>query len=147
MKTWKPDTCGCEVEEIYNGKDIVGMGQVLKKCVAHTSVPDNQLYEVIYGNVAQGKYGENRQKNHVLRVLLGYESVKDLGLEEMKRQDGKDAGLGLKEGIEYAWSFEGDGASRVLKVEVKGISLSKTQKDAIKAECDVKFESGKVELV
>ena len=144
MKTWKPDTCGCEIEEIYNGTEIVGGGEVLKKCVAHTSVPDDQLYGVLYSNPD----GENKRKNQMLRILLGHEDIKDLGLEEEKTNpDGSSGGLGLKSGIDYSWSFEGTGKNRVLKVEVKGANLLKSQKDSIVALCDTKFGTGKVEVV
>ena len=141
MKTWKPDTCECEVEEIYNGTEIVNGGQVLSKCIAHQSVSDTELYGVLYANPD----GENKRKNQMLRVLLGYESVKGLGLEETKKnQDGSDAGLGLKEGIEYKWNFEGSGKDRVLQVEIKGANLTKAQKDAIKDLSDTRFGVGKV---
>lgn len=144
MKTWKPDTCECLIEEIYNGKDIVGGGQVLEKCLAHQNVPDNELYGVLYSNPD----GENKRKNQVFRILLGYESVKGLGLEEAKTDpEGNDVGLGLKKGIEYNWSFEGTGKNRVLKVDVKGASLSILQKAAIKTLCDTKFGVGKVEVL
>ena len=141
MKTWKPDTCGCLVEEIYSGSEIVGGGRVLEKCPVHQSVADADLYGVLYSNVD----GENKRKNQILRILLGYEGL-DFGLQEMKKQDGKDAGFGLKDGIEYAWSFDGVGSNRVLRVEVKGSNLTQTQKDSIKVLCDTKFGSGKVEI-
>lgn len=140
MKTWQPDTCDCKVEELYNGTEIVGMGEVINKCAVHASVPDNQLYDVILNK-------ENRVKNQMLRVLLGYEEIKDLGLEEAKtNDDGSSAGLGLKDGIKYDWSFTGEGANRILNVEITGTNLTKNQKDAIKALCDTKFGEGKVSL-
>ena len=144
MKTWKPDTCECLMEEIYNGTEIVGGGQVLKKCSAHTSVADNELYGVLYSNPD----GENKRKNQMLRILLGYESVKGLGLEEIKiNEDGSEGGLGLKKGIEYSWLFEGIGKNRVLKVDIKGANLSNAQKSAVKSLSDTKFGLNKVEIL
>ena len=144
MKTWRPDTCECLVEEIYNGTQITGGGQILKKCQAHESVPDNDLYGVLYSNID----GENKRKNQMLRILLGHEEIKDLGLEELKiNSDGSSAGLGLKQGIEYKWSFEGTGANRILKVEVKGANLLKQQKDAISALSETKFGTNKIEII
>ena len=106
MKTWKPDTCECLVEEIYNCAEIVGGGQVLKKCIVHQGVADDELYGILYSNPD----GENKRKNQVLNILLGYEAIKDLGLEEAKtNDDGSDGGLGLKNGLEYDWSFTGTG--------------------------------------
>lgn len=144
MKTWRPDTCSCEVEEIYNGTEIVGGGQVLRKCVAHQSVADNELYGVLYSNPD----GENRRKNQMLRILLGHESLKNLGLEEEKfNEDGSSAGLGLKRGIEYAWSFTGTGKNRILSVTIKGANLTPLQKTAIRTFCNTMFGVGKVEIL
>jgi len=144
MKTWKPDTCECEVEEVYVGTAIIGGGAVLKKCVAHQSVPDADLYGVLYANPD----GENKRKNQVYRVLLGLESVKGLGLEETKvNEDGSDGGVGFKKGVNYAWSFTGTGKDRVLQVDVKGATLSALQKAAIKTFGDTAFGLGRVEVV
>lgn len=141
MKTWKPDTCGCEVEELYDGNMIVGMGQVIRKCVNHQNVPDAQLYDVILNK-------ENLVKNRFWRILLGYEELKNLGLEEPKiNPDGADGGLGLKSGLEYVWSFTGTDSNRVLRAEVTGVNLTKTQKDALQALCDTKFGLGKVVVI
>ena len=189
MKTWKPDTCSCKVEEIYEtipnpnagqirnitiyddvyeaGKNyeddifvgttarivefvepplletgsILGGGKVLRKCQAHASVPDADLYDVLLNR-------ENRLKNQVLRVLLGYESVKGLGLEESKTNpDGSSAGLGLKAGIEYVWSFVGTGVNRVFQFQVKGANLNIAQKGAIQTFCDTAFGMSKVEIL
>jgi|CXWL01.1.fsa_nt_gi hypothetical protein len=141
MKTWKPDTCDCHVEEIYDLTGIKSMGQVLTKCIVHQTVADADLYDVLLNK-------ENRVKNRVYRILLGYEEIKDLGLEEPKKnQDGTDAGPGLKVGIEYAWNFVGTGANRVLQAEIKGSALTKAKKDELKALCDTKFGLGKVEVI
>lgn len=144
MKTWKPDTCECEVEEIYSGTDIVGGGQVLKKCPIHASVSDNELYGVLYSNPD----GENKRKNRMLRILLGHEEIKNLGLEEAKKNpDGSNAGLGLKEGIQYKWSFTGTGKDRILQVDIAGGNLSQAQKSMIKGVCDLKFGVNKVDIL
>jgi len=143
MKTWQPDTCECVIEEIYNGTEIIGGGEVVSKCKVHQDVADKDLYGVLYSNPD----GENKVKNHVYRILLGYEGVKDLGLEELKTTtDGESAGLGLKTGLKYEWSFSGEGATRIFAFEVKGAILTQDQKDAILAEASVKFGDGKVEV-
>lgn len=146
IKSWKPDTCGCHVGEIYEGTNIVGMGAVYSKCPAHANVPDEELYETIYGNVALGIYGENRMKNHVERTLLGYEGLKDLGVEETKTNtDGSEAGVGFKEGIKYKWHFEGEGKDRILKWELEGVELTQKQKDDIDIELGKKVDVSKLE--
>lgn len=144
MKTWKPDTCDCLVEEIYEGTTIIGGGQVLRKCPAHQDVSNSELYGILYSNPDS----ENKRKNIAHRILLGQESIKDLGLEEMKKnQDGSNAGLGLKPGIEYSWSFTGTGKNRVLRMEVKGANLPQNKKDEITFLCVSKFGNGKIELI
>ena len=145
MKTWKPDTCECEVEEIYSGTTIIGGGKVLKKCLAHTIVPDTDLYGVLYSNPD----GENKRKNQIHRALLGYDGdIGGLNLSEPKTNpDGSDGGLGLKTGIEYLWSFIGTGKDRVIRVELKGITLSPPQKTALRNFCNSKFGTGKVEIL
>lgn len=144
MKIWKPDTCQCEVEEVYNGNEIVGGGQILKKCAAHADVADNELYGVLYANPD----GENKRKNLVYRTLLGLDDVKGLGLENVKKKpDGTDDTIELKEGITYDWSFEGTGKNRKLKVQVKGANLTGQQKQAIKNSCDNRFGQNKVEVL
>lgn len=132
------------VEEIYNGTDIVGGGQVLRKCAAHSSVDDADLYGVLYSNPD----GENKRKNQIHRILLGLESVKGLGLEEQKlNPDGSSAGVGLKNGIEYKWSFQGTGRNRTMRVEVRGAPLSILQKTSIASACDAVFGAGKIEIL
>jgi len=140
MKTWKPDTCECHIEEVYNGTEIVGGGQVLNKCQAHADVPDNELYDVLLNK-------ENRVKNGFHRILLGHDNLKTLGLHKMtKQKDGTDVAE-LKDGVEYKWQFEGTGKNRVLKAEIVGATLTKNQKDAIKALCDTNHGQGKVDIL
>jgi hypothetical protein len=144
MKTWKPDTCECLVEEIYDGAEIVGGGAVLKKCDVHKGVPDEELYGVLYSNPD----GENKRKNQMLSILLSQDSVKGLNLEETKKNEkGEDAGVGLKSGIEYVWHFEGEGSDRILKVEVKGAALTAEQKQDIVDLTETKYGNGKVEII
>ena len=143
MKTWKPDTCNCVIEEIYQGTEIVGGGQVVKKCDHHSAVADEDLYGVLYANPD----GENKVKNQMYRVLLGMEDVKGLGLEKItKNKEGNDI-TELADGVEYKWSFDGVGYDRKLKVEVKGATLTKGKKDSIKAHADTKFGAGKVNII
>lgn len=140
MKIWKPDTCECVIEEIYNGVEIVGGGEVVKKCAVHTDVPDEELYDVLLNK-------ENRVKNAVERVLLGHDNLKTLGLHKMTRQkDGTDV-VELKDGVEYKWQFEGTGKNRVLKAEIVGAMLTKGQKDAIKTLVDERCGEGRVNVL
>jgi len=134
MKTWKPDTCDCLVEEIYDGTTIVGGGQVLKKCLAHQSVPDAALYGVLYANTD----GENKRKNNIFRALCGFEGL-SLGADDGSGQ--------LKNGVEYVWSFSGTGATRVLTVQLVGLTLTAQKKTLLQNFCDTKFGVGKVVIL
>ena len=145
MKTWQPDTCKCVVEEIYpeNPGDPITGGQVLFKCEAHADVPDEELYGVLYANPD----GENKRKNLMHRALLGHDTVKGLGLEQRKqRPDGTEV-TELKDGVEFDWSFEGQGKNRVLKVNVKGANLTSPQKAALRDLSEAKFGANKVSIL
>ena len=94
MKTWQPDTCECLVEEVYEGTTIKGGGQVLRKCPAHLTVPDDQLYGVLYANPD----GENKRKNQLIRALLGYEGF-SLNLHETKTNPDGSTYIDFKSGV------------------------------------------------
>ena len=137
MKTWKPDTCECHVEEVYSGTEITGMGAILKKCPAHSSVPDVDLWGVLYANPD----GENRRKNSLYRDFLGIDSPSlNLGLSEMNA----NGVLVLKAGLEYVWSYTGTGKNRILNVSITGATLTTAKKNALQTVCDTKFGPGKV---
>jgi hypothetical protein len=134
MKLWSPDTCGCTIEEVYNGNEIVGGGVVVKKCTVHTNVPDNQLYDVLLNK-------ENRPKNQVERFLLGMEG-EDLGLHDITAE----GSYVWKNGIGFNWSFLGEGSTRSLTISVFGKALTQQQRNRAQQWLDNKFGVGKVTL-
>ena len=141
MKTWSPDTCGCKVEEIYDGTRIVGGGQVLKKCPDHVDVPDDELYGVLYSNPD----GENKRKNQLYAMLVGSDStVEDFGLTETKLDAGGEERVDFKPGVKFDWSFTGEGKDRVLNVDVKGATLTAQQKASLGSKCSARYGNGKV---
>lgn len=142
MKIWRPDTCGCAIEELYENETIIGGGQVITKCAAHDVVPDEELYGVLYANPD----GENKMKNLMHRALLGYDGL-DLGVSEQKMSRHGDVVRELKEGIEFDWSFEGKGKNRKLKVGIKGKNLSVVEKAALRAEGERLFGSKRIDVV
>ena len=143
MKTWKPDTCDCVVEEIYNGTQIVGGGAVIHKCSVHSTVPDVDLYGVLYSN----PNGENKMKNHLYRIAMGYSQFGDLGLtEELLSSDGSTY-LDFKKGITVDWVYSGTGVDRVLTITIVGYQLSTPIKTSIADYCTTTFGVGKVVLV
>jgi len=135
MKTWKPSTCDCKVEEIYNGTEIVGMGQVLNKCEAHKDVSDNELYETLMK--------EGHTLCDTLRILVGLDGSVESKAVATKISDGN----ALNSDVEYKWSFAGSGKNRQFQFEVVGASLTKAEKDNIKVACDDKLGLGKITIV
>lgn len=136
MKTWKPDTCECVVEEIYSGKTVVGGGSVIKKCAAHATVADSELYGVLYSNPD----GENKVKNLIEKKLLEDDS---LGVSESFTNEEGQEQRRYKHGIKYEWHFEGTGKDRILHFGTKGATLSKPQKDKLKDYADTTFGTQK----
>lgn len=137
MRTWKPDTCDCKVEELYNGTQIIGMGQVLNKCPAHQSIPDNELYAVIYTNPDS----EQKRKNLFHGHLLDNPKLAKL----VTKPDGQEV-REFNSGISYEWSFSGTGKDRILNVNIKNNNLSANEKKALKDFADANFGNGKIEI-
>lgn len=143
MNTWKPDTCECEVEEIYNGTEIIGGGQVLHKCKAHKDLQDDEVYGVLYANPD----GENKRKNEIEAMLLGQRGI-DFGLHEQKfNKDDEPAGVGWKKKLKYKWAFTGNGKDRVLSFEIKGANISDENRKIIQQKCQEKFGINKVNIL
>lgn len=142
MKTWKPDTCDCLVEEIYEGTNIVGGGQVLRKCSVHQAVPDVNLYGILYSNPD----GENKRKNLLRRALLGFEGF-SLNLEETKTNPDGSTYLEFKNGITVTFTWTGEGDSRVLQLQITGVNLTTNQRNLVRNFCDTRFGVGRVVLL
>ena len=145
MKIWTPDTCpspGCVVEELYSGSTITGPGVIVRKCSAHSSVPDDQLYGVLYSNVD----GENKRKNQVVRALLGYEGF-SVNLEATFTNPDGSSYIDFKNGVTVTWSYSGSGTSRILTIFLVGVNLTNAQKTTINNFCTTRFGAGKVVLV
>lgn len=167
LTRWSPNTCGCEVieytdenghmrgvsheEAIELHRQIYAQYPQSTKnpdsepqrppyvCAAHSVIPDHgELYDTMMD--------EGRRMCGVHRILLGLEDQKDLGLHQTKRVKNEDV-VDFKDGVEYKWEFEGTGKNRTLKVRVVGASLTKNQKDSIKASCDQKHGAGRVEIL
>ena len=146
LQTWKPDTCNCKFEEEYDNEDStvpMTCTKVIEKCQIHLSIADEDLYGVIYANAD----GENKRKNQMHRILLGYDEIKDLGLEEVKVDENDRESVNFKKGIKYIWSFEGDGKDRVLVVDVKGAVIDAPQKKLIQSLCNKRFGKNKVKVI
>lgn len=145
MKTWKPDTCECHLEELYDGREIIGMGKVLKKCDAHVDVPDEELYGVIMTNTDS----EQRMKNETEALLLGLRGVEDTGLtKEVVLEDGSK-GKVWKDGAKYEWHFTGTGKNRKFHVDtdLEKLVASKSKVAEIAARTATIFGEGKIDVV
>lgn len=137
MKIWKPDTCNCIIEEIYNGNEILGGGAIVKKCESHKNVPDNELYGVLYSNPD----GENKRKNTLYKHFL--ENNKGVISEDIEQDDGSVI-TKFKKGINFNWSFSGLDKDRVLEVEITGAEIQKSVKDSARSVSEGVFGVGKV---
>lgn len=126
MRTWKPDTCECHIEEVYEGNTIVGGGQVLNKCEAHTEVPDDELYGVLYSNPD----GENKRKNLVYKHII--ETQEGILSERVMNKSG-DETLELKPGIEFGWEWQRTGKNRVMKLKLSDKRTQKTDNNLLGA--------------
>jgi len=133
MKTWSPDTCGCQIEEIYSGGSITGPGQVIRKCAAHASILDADLYGVLLTNPD----GENRRKNRLEKMLIETSSLQ-LG------QLNASGVFEWRPGLGFSWVWTGEGSGRVLRVTVIGVNLTAARKATAQAFCDATFGVGKV---
>lgn len=147
LTRWSPATCGCELIEYTDENGVTSFvsyeeAQAIHQnlyeqypndtkspidfpqkptvvCPAHASVGESSdLYDVVLS--------EGKTMCGVERSLLGYDD------DSVKLADVKENGeRTLKEGIEYKWSFEGEGRKRTLKVEVVGGDLTVAQKEKI----------------
>ena len=108
MKLWRPSYCACIIEEIYNGTEIVGGGQIIRKCEPHASVPDADLYDVLLN-------GESRPAmvvyTHLIKTALGADVVdpEDGITRRAVRQD-----------LRLGFSYNGEGRERELVVSLAG---------------------------
>ena len=134
MKTWRPDTCGCHVEEIYNlDGSIQGGGKVLARCKDHATIPDVQLYDVVLA--------ENRRKNNCHRLLVGLDGV---NFNLSKLVDGSQV---FKDGVDMNWTYSGAGKDRVLTISLTGVTLTTQQRNAALNFLNNKFGVGKVVIL
>ena len=119
MKIWKPDTCECVVEEIYNGHEIVGGGKIIKKCLPHEEVPDEELYGILYSNPD----GENKRKNLLRKHLTeNYEGT----LSERKTDPNGTEVIDFKPDVTFDYEWLGSGKKRVLKLKLDNKRVVKT---------------------
>lgn len=133
LQRWWPDTCGCCIEQRHGEGNGVQFERVVEKCAVHTSVPDAQLYGVLYEN----QDGENKRKNHVEYALV---SDPIIGLGTL----GPSGHYEWKPGVGFNWSWSGSGSSRVIEVTVYGVNLNGQKKARAQSWCDTRFGAGKV---
>lgn len=166
LMRWSPkDNCGCQILQYKNDQGVISFVTQKKAQVLHQQIYDDfpestsnpsvspqaptRICEAHAGlgetpELMDALQEECKKAMGVLRILLGTERIKDLGLEETKV--GSTA-ASLKDGIKYKYSFEGTGADRTLKAEVIGKTLTTKQKRNIKVLCDAKFGADKVEVL
>jgi hypothetical protein len=107
MKLWRPSYCACIVEEIYAGTEIVGGGQVIRKCVPHQAVPDAALWDMLLNK-------ESRPAMTAYRALLADDAIAESTLDQGQVVRKPKAGTDIR------FSYEGTGENRDLVVTLEG---------------------------
>lgn len=136
---WSPDTCpfpSCVVVEQGdkdNPQTPLAFAGVVRKCSAHSLIPDAQLYGILYANPD----GENKRKNLVYKQLL----EGNFNLDTIDPQSGAKV---FKNGVEFQWSFTD---TRVLQVVILGMTLTNPQKNTLQNFCDTAFGLNKVTIL
>lgn len=133
LQIWKPDTCGCIIEERHGEGNGVEFNRVIEKCTVHQTVPDNQLFGVLYANPD----GENKRKNRLEKALI---ETTGLNLGELN----SNGAYVWRTGLGFTWSWTGTGANRVLKVSIVGRTLTTQQRNTIQQWCDTNFGAGRI---
>lgn len=148
---YKPDTCECFICQRFDDSTGVfsyvesyttpsGETYNTKRCSAHQDVTDiDDLYDVIYGNIAS----EQKRKNRLEGYLL---STPGLNITKTNINGAGQEVTLFKDNVNYSWSFSGTGSDRVLGVNIAGGTLSSLQKTAMQTFCDATFGSGVVEV-
>lgn len=108
IQRWRPDTCECIVDERVNGDAPKTLERVVKKCEAHSEVPDAELYDVLYA----APDGENRRKNEIHAWALEQPDLSEATFDAETQKPVRR----LKPGQAFNWRFEGKGKRRVLVV-------------------------------
>jgi hypothetical protein len=127
---WSPDTCDCIIEYDEN----INLTNVIQRCPAHQGLANNAA---VFDSVKE----ENPRKNQALDEILqrGPSSIFDVDAESGQRV--------FKKGITVDWAWTGGTApNRVITLTVNGITLTTTQKNAIRTFLDNRFGVGKVIL-
>ena len=142
LMTWKPDTCGCVIEESHNPSDSnygVKFSKVISKCSDHENLPDSAIYDTVYTN----SDSDQKRKNLLEKFLIETDA---LGVSEEVLQDDGTPMRQFKKGITYTWNFTGKGNSRILNVALSGVTLGDPVKATINTFLSSTFGSGKVIL-
>ncbi len=130
---WRPDTCGCVIEEdITDG--VLKMSRFVEKCEWHSKLDDQAAWDAVYGS----DDSEQKRKN----TLLNYLVTSDIaGLTETDAQGSEKA---MKKGVDLKWSWSESEGDKAITVWLDGFALTEKQRDDAQAWCDDKFGPGKV---
>jgi hypothetical protein len=126
--TWRPDTCGCEIEYDWDGsvpaeQRVHTVSRVNKKCAAHASTPDIETH---FNTVME----ENSRKNkHIGLIVDNFSTLTTLAPNGSKI---------LKDNV-VNWSYD---ANRVLQITITGLTTN--QKNTLQTLSNTLLGSGKV---
>lgn len=172
IQRWRPTTCDCEVLEYIDENGDISFVTESEAQTRHQSIfnqypndtvsPSKQPQKPIKvcqhhtvlgatGSLYDTMNDECKRVAGVTRLLLGIDSnvatkaISDR-VAELK-QEGEDASLKFKPGIDCRFSFEGSGNNRKLVAELVGDSISTNEKSALNNFLKGKFGSNKAEIL
>ncbi len=135
---WKPDTCTCEVEQVFDDAIVTGPREstffrIIKTGPEHSGLEGQALFDIIKR--------DNDTKNFTLaEIELQYPDMK----EQYIVPDTGEPKLRTKWGIRHEWVFDGKDADRVLQYRLIGRPQSTADKTITQAALDTKVGVGRV---
>ena len=134
---WGPDTCECVIEYSWDDSQPEGtrqhnLSRVVKRCPEHTAGPDSAVWNVV------GE--ENPRKNRAIDEIVQRAPDQFVDIA----QDGTRT---LKEGITIDFEWTGSAPNRIIRMIVKGVTLTQPQFNTLQGRLDTRFGPGKVILV
>jgi hypothetical protein len=124
---WSPDTCDCVLEYEWDTDSpedtrVHTFKNIERKCDSHAGLNQDHAH---YDHVVK----ENQTKNKMIQKIMDH-------VPRLKKQRQDERGNTVQEldpSVEYRWSLTGKDHQRQLQVELKGVTLTKKEKDDLKA--------------
>ena len=134
---WRPDTCDCIIE--YSWDDTQSedtrthnLSKIVKSCSIHAGNPDTTIWNTVME--------ENPRKNKAIDEIVQRAPDQFVDIA----QDGTRT---LKQGITIDFEWTGSPPNRLIRMIIKGVTLTQTQFNNLQTRLDTRFSPGKVTLV